>query len=34
MPIDQQQESLHNHFRKWRGNEEQVDDICTVGVKI
>ena len=31
---DQQRASLHNHFRKWKGNEEQVDDICIVGVKI
>lgn len=30
----QQKAALHNHFRKWKGNEEQVDDVCVVGIKI
>lgn len=32
-PEDQRSE-LYTQFRNWKGNEEQVDDVCIVGVKI
>lgn len=30
----QQKLALDNHFKKWKGDEEQVDDICIIGLKI
>jgi serine phosphatase RsbU (regulator of sigma subunit) len=31
---DKQKELLNNHFEQWRGNLEQIDDVCVIGVKI
>jgi serine phosphatase RsbU (regulator of sigma subunit) len=33
-PISEQRELLKNHFNNWKGNLEQVDDICVIGVQI
>ncbi len=33
-PIDTQKELLHQHFEKWKGTLEQVDDVCVIGVRI
>tara|TARA_B100000809_G_scaffold260974_1_gene308921 strand:+ start:5850 stop:7121 length:1272 start_codon:yes stop_codon:yes gene_type:complete len=33
-PISKQREHLKNHFINWKGNLEQVDDICVIGVRI
>lgn len=30
----QQKEKLHQHFLNWKGNLEQVDDVCLVGIAI
>jgi len=33
-PMEDQKEILNAEFEKWRGNLEQVDDICVIGIKI
>ncbi|MCB0402290.1 MAG: DUF4154 domain-containing protein [Flavobacteriales bacterium] len=33
-PMEEQHEILINTFNEWRGDVEQVDDICVIGVKI
>lgn len=33
-PIAQQKKTLHETFLAWKGNLEQVDDVCVIGVKI
>ena len=33
-PITQQKEILDLEFETWRGTNEQVDDVCVIGVKI
>ena len=32
--MDEQKELLEKHFYKWKGNLEQVDDVCVIGVRI
>ena len=32
--LDQQQKSIQTAFEDWKGNYEQVDDICIVGVRV
>ena len=32
--MEEQKESLHTIFEKWKGDLEQVDDICVIGVRI
>jgi tetratricopeptide (TPR) repeat protein len=33
-PMDQQRELINQAFEKWRGDLEQVDDVCIIGVKV
>ncbi len=33
-PMKEQKEYLNNFFESWKGNTEQVDDVCIIGVKI
>src|SRR6202007_1186042 len=33
LPFSQQYEILSNEFKNWKGNLEQVDDVCVIGVK-
>jgi len=33
-PLQEQKIVLQNNFDSWRGNLEQVDDVCVVGIKI
>lgn len=30
----EQQEALHNEFKNWKGNLEQIDDVCVIGVRV
>jgi serine phosphatase RsbU (regulator of sigma subunit) len=32
--LSQQQELLSSNFNDWKGNLEQVDDVCVIGIKI
>lgn len=34
LPMDDQKSILDNTFEKWRGNLEQVDDVCVIGIRI
>ncbi|MDG1476042.1 MAG: SpoIIE family protein phosphatase, partial [Vicingaceae bacterium] len=34
LPMQEQQQELNNIFFKWKGNEEQVDDVCVIGVRV
>ncbi|NQV52479.1 MAG: SpoIIE family protein phosphatase [Flavobacteriales bacterium] len=33
-PIAEQKPILANEFEKWRGDNEQVDDVCVIGVRV
>jgi serine phosphatase RsbU (regulator of sigma subunit) len=33
-PVGDQKENLITEFRKWQGDQEQVDDVCMIGVRI
>jgi serine phosphatase RsbU (regulator of sigma subunit) len=33
-PLDYQREILHVKFDTWKGNFEQIDDVCIMGVKV
>ena len=33
-PMDEQKTILSKTFENWRGNLEQVDDVCVVGVRV
>ena len=32
-PMEEQREELDKAFESWRGELEQVDDVCVIGVK-
>ena len=32
--LEKQKNILAQEFEKWRGNMEQVDDVCVIGVKV
>ena len=33
-PMEQQKSTIDEAFEKWKGNLEQVDDVCVIGVRI
>jgi len=33
-PMEEQKEIIKNTFNNWKGNIEQVDDVCIIGIKI
>ena len=33
-PLSQQKQILDQTFENWKGNLEQIDDVCIIGVKI
>jgi len=33
-PMNQQRETLHSTFEQWKGQLEQVDDVCIIGLRI
>ena len=34
LPIDEQKEIIEDTFDKWKGNIEQLDDVCVIGLKV
>jgi serine phosphatase RsbU (regulator of sigma subunit) len=34
MPMDKQKKELELSFSNWKGNQEQIDDVCLIGVSI
>ncbi len=34
MSSDQQLKEMENHFETWKGEQQQVDDICVIGVRM
>ena len=34
LSMDKQKEALENEFNSWRGELEQIDDVCVIGVEI
>ena len=34
IPIEEQKEALNKHFEEWKGDLEQIDDVCIIGIKI
>lgn len=34
LPLEEQKVVLNSKFEKWKGNLEQIDDVCIVGVRI
>jgi hypothetical protein len=34
MPLDRQKSIIENVFEKWKGDNDQIDDVTIIGVKI
>ncbi len=34
LPMEQQKEQLTQAFVAWKGNHEQLDDVCVIGVRV
>ena len=34
LPLTQQSDLLNNQLENWKGNLEQVDDVCVIGIKL
>ena len=34
LDFNQQKQQLNSHFNTWKGNLEQVDDVCVIGLKL
>ena len=34
LPLDEQKETLNKRLMKWKGSNDQVDDILVIGIKI
>ena len=32
--MDQQKDEIEKTFENWKGNLEQLDDVCIIGVKV
>lgn len=33
-PMNEQAETILQYFKNWKGNMEQIDDVCVIGIKI
>ncbi|MEO6303220.1 MAG: SpoIIE family protein phosphatase [Bacteroidia bacterium] len=34
LPVEEQKERVHNAFDLWKGDYEQVDDVCLMGIRV
>jgi serine phosphatase RsbU (regulator of sigma subunit) len=34
LPMDKQKEMLEQEFSSWKGDLEQIDDVCVIGVSV
>lgn len=34
LSVDEQEKTIKDSFRKWKGEQEQIDDICLIGVRV
>ena len=34
LDMEEQQKAVANHFYQWKGENEQVDDVCVIGVRV
>ena len=34
LDMEEQQKAIANHFYQWKGDNEQVDDVCVIGVRV
>jgi serine phosphatase RsbU (regulator of sigma subunit) len=34
LPVEEQKKKLYDYFEEWKGDIEQVDDVCIIGVRI
>jgi serine phosphatase RsbU (regulator of sigma subunit) len=34
LPLETQKDQLNTAFEKWKGDLEQVDDVCVIGIRI
>jgi serine phosphatase RsbU (regulator of sigma subunit) len=34
LPMEKQYELLDREFEKWKGDYEQIDDVCIIGIRI
>ena len=32
--MEKQHEMLENEFQRWKGDHDQIDDVCVMGVKV
>ncbi len=32
--LEKQKQLIHNAFESWRGNNDQIDDVCVVGIRV
>ena len=34
LEMDEQSNAINSYFENWKGNMEQIDDVCVIGVRI
>ena len=34
LPAEEQQKAMDKEFNTWKGDHEQIDDVCVMGVRI
>ena len=34
LPAEEQKKALDKEFNSWKGNQDQIDDVCVMGVRV